>query len=233
MKIRIKFSKTGPVKFIGHLDMMRYFQKAIRRAGIDVTYSGGYSPHQVMSFAAPLGVGLESQGEYFDLELNSFTTCDEIKTRLNTAMAEGIQILSVRILPETAGNAMASVAAAAYEVRFREADLPQFDWKPKLVEFLNQQEIMVMKKTKKSMKELDLKPFIFSFEIKEDVILFLVDASSAGNIKPSLILQAFMEQNQQPLSEFALLVTRMETYGYRDDKEQRELIPLEEIGYLA
>ena len=146
MKIRIKFSKTGPVKFIGHLDMMRYFQKAIRRAGIDVTYSGGYSPHQVMSFAAPLGVGLESQGEYFDLELNSFTTCDEIKTRLNTAMAEGIQILSVRILPETAGTAMASVAAAAYEVRFREADLPQFDWKPKLVEFLNQQEIMVMKK---------------------------------------------------------------------------------------
>ena len=128
---------------------------------------------------------------------------------------------------------MASVAAAAYEVRFREADLPQFDWKPKLVEFLNQQEIMVMKKTKKSMKELDLKPFIFSFEIKEDVILFLVDASSAGNIKPSLILQAFMEQNQQPLSEFALLVTRMETYGYRDDREQRELIPLEEIGYLA
>ena len=72
MKIRIKFSKTGVMKFIGHLDIMRYFQKAIRRAEIDVTYTGGYSPHQVMSFAAPLGVGLESQGEYFESTIKQF-----------------------------------------------------------------------------------------------------------------------------------------------------------------
>lgn len=54
LNIRIKFQKYGVMKFIGHLDMMRYFQKAIRRAGIDIAYSGGYSPHQIMSFAAPL-----------------------------------------------------------------------------------------------------------------------------------------------------------------------------------
>ena len=57
MKIRIKFSKYGTMKYIGHLDMMRFFQKAIRRAGIDVKYSEGFSPHQIMSFAAPLGAG--------------------------------------------------------------------------------------------------------------------------------------------------------------------------------
>ena len=68
MKLRIKFSKHGVLKFIGHLDVMRYFQKAIRRAGIDICYSSGFSPHQVMSFAAPLGVGLESNGEYMDIE---------------------------------------------------------------------------------------------------------------------------------------------------------------------
>ena len=54
MKIRIKFTKQGPVKFIGHLDVMRYFQKAMRRADVDIKYSEGFSPHQVMSFAAPL-----------------------------------------------------------------------------------------------------------------------------------------------------------------------------------
>ena len=53
MKLRIKFNKYGPVRFIGHLDVMRFFQKAIRRAGIDVAYSQGFSPHQIMSFAAP------------------------------------------------------------------------------------------------------------------------------------------------------------------------------------
>ena len=64
MKIRIKFAKYGTMKFIGHLDMMRFFQKAIRRADIDIKYSEGFSPHQIMSFAAPLGVGIESRGEY-------------------------------------------------------------------------------------------------------------------------------------------------------------------------
>ncbi|MCI6205225.1 MAG: TIGR03936 family radical SAM-associated protein, partial [Lachnospiraceae bacterium] len=63
MKIRIKFRKWGAMKFIGHLDMMRYFQKAVRRANIDICYSEGYSPHQIMSFAAPLGVGITSDGE--------------------------------------------------------------------------------------------------------------------------------------------------------------------------
>ena len=59
MKIRVKFKKWGCMKFIGHLDMMRYFQKAVRRADIDIRYSEGYSAHQIMSFAAPLGVGIK------------------------------------------------------------------------------------------------------------------------------------------------------------------------------
>ncbi len=64
MKIRIKFRKYGVMKFIGHLDIMRFFQKAVRRSGIDICYSEGFSPHQVMSFAAPLGVGITSDWEY-------------------------------------------------------------------------------------------------------------------------------------------------------------------------
>ena len=54
------------MKFIGHLDIMRFFQKALRRADIPVAFSGGFSPHMIMSFANPLGVGLTSDGEYFD-----------------------------------------------------------------------------------------------------------------------------------------------------------------------
>ena len=88
MKLRIKFSKKGPLRFIGHLDIMRYFQKAIRRSDIDIAYSTGFSPHQIMSFAAPLGVGVESEGEYFDIEANSVTTAEDMIVRLNAEMAE-------------------------------------------------------------------------------------------------------------------------------------------------
>ena len=69
MRVRIKFTKTGCLKFIGHLDVMRFFQKAIRRAELPVSLSEGFSPHMLMSFAAPLGVGKTSSGEYFDLDL--------------------------------------------------------------------------------------------------------------------------------------------------------------------
>ena len=70
MKARIKFRKYGVMRFIGHLDVMRYFQKAMRRADIPIAFTSGYSPHMIMSFAAPLGVGVTSTAEYFDMEIN-------------------------------------------------------------------------------------------------------------------------------------------------------------------
>lgn len=124
MKIRIKFAKYGTMKFIGHLDMMRFFQKAVRRADIDIKYSEGFSPHQIMSFAAPLGVGIESTGEYMDIEVLSMTSTEEMKEALNRVMVEGVEVLSVTVLPEQVKNAMASVAAASYTMRMKEGVSP-------------------------------------------------------------------------------------------------------------
>ena len=98
------------MKFIGHLDMMRYFQKAIRRAGINIAYSEGYSPHQIMSFAAPLGVGVTSDGEYFDIEVRSTQSSLCSIRALNETMVEGISILEYKRLPDTAKTSMSLVA---------------------------------------------------------------------------------------------------------------------------
>lgn len=109
MKVRIKFSKQGPMKFIGHLDVMRFFQKVMRRAEVNIRYSEGFSPHQIMSFAAPLGVGLTSNGEYLDIEVTDDETASPSSAvmveRLNAAMVEGIEVLSYRKLPDNAKNA--------------------------------------------------------------------------------------------------------------------------------
>ena len=119
MKVRIKFAKQGNGKFIGHLDVMRYFQKAMRRADIAICYSGGFSPHQIMSFAAPLGVGITSIGEYFDIQVEEGENVSSMKERLNQVMAEGFWIESCLRLPDSAGNAMSIVSAARYTVSFR------------------------------------------------------------------------------------------------------------------
>lgn len=168
MKLRIKFAKSGVMRFIGHLDVMRYFQKALRRAEIDIAYTEGFSPHPVMSFAAPLGVGLESSGEYFDIEVCSYTTSADMKERLNQVMAPGMEVLSVTMLGDKVKNAMASVAAASYLVRFREGYEPDFDWIGQIKDFYSQPSIMVTKKTKKSEIELDLKPSIYQLSAKRE-----------------------------------------------------------------
>ena len=120
MKIRIKFSKQGAMKFIGHLDTMRYFQKAMRRADVDIRYSEGFSPHQIMSFAAPLGVGLTGSGEYLDIEVLSTDSSVEMVKRLNETMVEGVEVLSYRLLPDNAENAMSIVAACDYTFVLRD-----------------------------------------------------------------------------------------------------------------
>ena len=143
MKLRIKFKKFGSVKFIGHLDVMRFFQKALRRADIDVAYSGGFSPHQIMSFASPLGVGLESNGEYFDVEILSPISSREFMDRVNAVSVPWIQITDVRLLPDKAGNAMASVAAADYTIRFRKGRELCVDWQQKFEDFMAQEHIKI------------------------------------------------------------------------------------------
>ena len=225
MKVRIKFSKEGPVRFIGHLDIMRYFQKAIRRAGIDIAYSTGFSPHQIMSFASPLSVGHESCGEYFDVELNSITDTEDIKMRLNRTMAEGIQILQVAVLDETEGNAMASVAAADYLISFRDrVSLPD-DWKEKLTAFYKKDKIPVIKKTKKGEREIDLKETIYQLEIREDQVYMLLDAGSGSNMKPGFVLETFCTAENISLPEYPFRVRRLETYKRTGEGKLVPLIP--------
>ena len=121
MEVRIKFAKYDTMKFISHLDVMRYFQKAVRRSGLDVAYSEGFNPHQIMSFAAPLGVGQTSESEYFDIELKTVPPLEELVDRLNATMTDGMRILSAELLPPPVPQvkretAMALVAASSYLV---------------------------------------------------------------------------------------------------------------------
>ena len=225
MKVRIKFSKYGSVRFIGHLDIMRYFQKAIRRAGIDIAYSTGFSPHQIMSFASPLSVGHESCGEYFDVELNSITDTENIKMRLNQTMAEGIQILQVAVLDETEGNAMASVAAADYLISFRDSVSLPDDWKEKLTAFYEKDKIPVIKKTKKGEREIDLKETIYQLEIREDQVYMLLDAGSGSNMKPGFVLETFCTAENISLPEYPFRVRRLETYKRTGEGRLVPLIP--------
>jgi len=230
MKVRIQFSKHGPLKFIGHLDVMRYFQKAMRRAQIDIAYTGGFSPHQIMSFAAPLGVGLESDGEYMDIEVNSHNGGEAMKTALNNVMADGIEVLSVKALPEKAKPAMSIVAAAGYLVSFRAGYEPDFIGEASLRAFYEKESIPYLKKTKKGETMTDLKPGIYELRMAGEAVYMLVDASSGGNIKPGAVIESLYREHGRELPEFALEITRTDTYMNAGTEENRHFVPLRDGG---
>ena len=231
IKIRIKFAKYGAMKFIGHLDMMRFFQKAIRRAGIDIRYSEGFSPHQIMSFAAPLGVGIESRGEYMDIEVVSMTSTEDMKQALNQAMVEGVDVLSVSVLQDNAKNAMSSVAAASYRLKMKEGDFPIVDLISQLCNFYEQEKIPYTKETKKNVMELDLKQGIYEIGADADgSIHMLVNASSSGNIKPTMVFGKFCEFVGIEIPVSAYQVTRLETYtDLAKEGEAHQFVPLASV----
>lgn len=233
IKVRIKFSKHGALKFIGHLDIMRYFQKVFRRSGIDIAYTGGFSPHQIMSFAAPLGVGLESDGEYMDVELNSMVSTEDVRRRMNEQMAEGMEVLSVVVLPEKSGSAMASVAAAGYYISFRDGFVPPQGWQSAIEDFLSDEHIMVEKQTKKSVLQVDLKPAVYDFRLSsyrgEECLYLMVNASSSGNIKPGMVVEALCDRFGLPFDGAQLMITREDTYLNRGTEEKPVFVPMDAV----
>lgn len=250
MIARVKFTKTGSSKFIGHLDLLRYFQKAFRRAKLDLTYSQGFSPHPLITFAAPLGVGLTSQAEYLDVTLNS---CDEPVTmidRINEAMANNIRVIDFVILPDDSKNAMSVVAAADYlitlKIGYEFLSIDEFQ--NEFRKFYNQNSIKIIKKTKKSEMEIDLKPLIYKYgfskqgfdnfpdhgedySLGDDLTLYVQLATgSVNNIKSDLLLETFCDYSHMPYNEFAFQTHRLEIYAdVINDKinpDSKKLLPL-------
>lgn len=231
MKARIKFRKNGVMKFIGHLDIMRYFQKAIRRAEIPIAFTSGYSPHMIMSFANPLGVGLTSDGEYFDIELTESIASKEAVRRLNEQMVDGMEIVSfVQIPDDKKSKGMSIVAGADYLSSVKNGSLPE-DLAEKLEAFYAQNEICVVKKTKKSEKEVDIRPMIYKLECRDGKIYMRVVAGSVQNLKPELVTEAFVRYLGMDAEEVTFTHHRLETFAESEGTEGKMiLVPLDALG---
>ena len=188
MKVRIKFTKKDAMSYIGHLDVMRYFQKVIRRAEIPIAFSKGYSPHMIMSFASPLGLGVTSEGEYFDIELTESIPSKEAMARMNATGVEGMEVLSFKQIPtEKKNSGMTILAGARYRITFLDKEFlrkpssskkcstvesqtsyKEEDLNKALSSFMAQPEIRLLKETKRSAEMVDIKPLIYDLKVSRD-----------------------------------------------------------------
>lgn len=178
------YKKEGIARYISHLDFLRAINRTFRRAGIRVTHSQGFNPHPLLSFALPLALGITSECEAFEAILDETDLSEtEIMDRLNYALPDGIVIISVK-KTETKNN-FADICKAEYIVT------PENMPSSKQIElFLSQAEIIMDKKTKKGIKEIDIKQDIYSILIKDNCLHIILSAGNERNIKPMLVLDA-------------------------------------------
>ena len=211
MRVRVKFAKYGPMKFIGHLELMKYLMRAVRRTDIPVKYDEGMHQRMVMSFAMPLGVGPTSSAEYMDIELEEPTSTEKAMQQLGKYMCEGLDILDFR---EVDGGkkmkAMTIVAAADYEVWFREGFEPDWDWKKALEEFCARESIPWIKETKKGTREVDMKEWIYDMEIRDASVYLRLCCSVGDNLKPEQLFGEMFRSCGHELPPFALQVHRLD-----------------------
>ena len=168
MRIIASFYKHEQVMFVSHLDMQRLFQRAFRRADLPLAYSNGFNPHPLLSFATALSVGYTSDCEYFDVMLSEYVSPAEFKRRVNAVLPQGVHIVDAVDAGEFKASLTPLMRSAEYDIELEFAEsVPREAFYAAVDEILNGGEIIVSKKTKGGIKDVDIRPMLLGLSVSE------------------------------------------------------------------
>lgn len=189
MKYRVNYEVKGSLAFLSHLEIMRLWQRAILRSGLPVAWSNGFNPRPKLSLGPARGVGIEGCSEYFDVEFKAEVTSEELVRKLNDILPEGIFILAVREIAQSAKMLEAVIDEAFYRVTFLDG-LPA-DAEEKTAAFLEAETVPFTRESPKGSKEIDLRAFVNGIELKENEMYLSLKTSPAGSVRVTELLTVF------------------------------------------
>jgi len=217
MKMLVVFEKAPRIRHIGHLDLMRAMQRALRRSGLPVRFSQGFNPHLLLTFAAPLSVGMAGQREIMEVPLGADVTEDEFLTKLNAALPPELPCLFARIVDDKHPASMASMFAAEYDIAIDPEGAALCSAVDAL---LAKESIMAVRKTKSGEKLTDIRPMIYELSVSgENRLHCILALGEKATCKPELLLDALTQEaglSERPRTQ----IVRKQLYG-------AELVPLE------
>lgn len=183
IKYRFCYAKFGEAKYISHLDLIRLFSRSFKRAGISLTYSEGFNPHPKMAIGLPLSVGLTSECEYMDAEVEHPLKREDID-ELNKKLPIGICINgAAERIPGM--KKLADIRWAEYKVMLNTKVTPE-----QVEAFMARENVIVEKKTKRKTEDADILPDITSLAVDGECLTMVLSAGPAANLKPDLVLCA-------------------------------------------
>ncbi len=175
---RVKFTKTGSMQFISHLDLCRTMRSALIRAKLPVWYTEGFNPHPKMVFALPLSIGTQSVTEYMDIKMNSEISESDFLSRLDAQFTDEMKILEV-YRPQTKFNI----------IKWAEYDI-DFAGNIESAKNIFNSPYVVMKKSKSGEKETDIVPYIGKISFSENRINVILSAENDSYLNPEYIASA-------------------------------------------
>lgn len=226
-KIRGKLLKEKDLKYIGHLDLMRLFDRAFRRANIPIKYSEGFNPHAKFSLATALPLGVESQGEYFDLELEKEITIEEFINNMNNVLPDSIRVLKA-VYTDDKKSIMSLIRWSTYIIKIAlSKTLDDKDIHEEINNFLSREDIIIIKekvkKGKKTQRELNIREYIKSIDIfnhTDDIVVLktTLKTGSTGNLKPEDLISALVKYSDIDIEEDSTRIQRIELFIEDDNK---------------
>jgi len=191
----IKFARDENSCYVAHLDMMRIFERSVRRAGIDCDYTQGFNPRPVMTFALPLGVGVESIDDYAHITLKKKTNPGEFVEKMNRNLPQGIKILGAETITESKKSLMARVIACEYLFLYK--GIGRF----KDI-IISSEKLPVIKTSKGKRREIDIKNYVLSIDSPdENSLSVMVKAGSKENLRPDLFLASLAGKEDFTLND--------------------------------
>jgi len=211
-KIRLKWSKGEEVRFTSHLDVLRTFERSIRRCGIPIAYSEGFHPHPKISFGPPLPLGFISEAEYLDLQLTE-PFSNEFLLKLNKTLPQGFKIIEAKTIFTKAESLSSAINSVLYKI---EIPLTETEIKEKIEYTLSQRNLMVSRVSKEELKEVDIRFEIFKLENEGSTLSMLLSVGSSGHARPQeVLIYGFGMKEKEVLS---LLIKRKGLFMKRQDE---------------
>ena len=219
--IRVKYKKEDEMIFISHLDLQRLLQRAFRRAKINLSYSEGFNPHPKMSYGNALALGVESQGEYVDIEIEDDIEVKEFLERINEQLPDGIKFVKGQeIDPKT--PSLSSIIVYGEYIFNLEVPLSKEFVKSRVLNFVKSKEIIITKKNKKGKKvEVDIRPMIRNFDLvslDDNRVTFVstIATGSKANLNINILIPQILDMLNLDMDPREVGVLRRDLYKVED-----------------
>ena len=183
------FEKSERLRHIGHLDIQRAVMRALRRSGLPVSYSKGFNPHILLTFASALSTGAAGRKEIMDVQLDRDVTPEEFVSAMNGAMPPDMQLSFAKVIDDKHIALMAQVQAADYTITILD-DASAEKMVAALPAFLAQESIITMRKTKSGMKETDIRPLLLELSGEGTILHAMMTLTERLACKPNMLLEA-------------------------------------------